>query len=300
MKQVGRPRARTGEPAGRNSGRGAGGDVDTAVGHELAPAFEHIASPVGSFDAVAIDVRKGKLADLPRHVRTLGRSLAKLDRKVCGTHRCQVLAGAGQRAGAEHAAGRRGEDEPARVSDFMRLHRGQPPLNQKAAPGGRASPSCVPAAPSRWRRPHRLRPTAPCGTRAAVALYYRARKRGHGWGPRPALATLPSRRMLCAQVLVVVGLSRGGVERSPIRPVGSGIVRLEDPPRLPSELLDTAAASYSSRLRSVRDCPAEISSMAVSLTNSTGTTSASPASSSKTMRGSPVCSLTATSRLRSC
>ena len=45
--------------------------------HERAAALEEIAAAVGGLDAVAVDVRQGELADLPRHLGAFGGPVAE-------------------------------------------------------------------------------------------------------------------------------------------------------------------------------------------------------------------------------
>ena len=104
------------------SQRSARGDVLGPVGHQRAALLEQIASPVGGFNAVAVDVRQGELADLPWYLGPLRGPVPKAGpeavRYGADTEFAQQL---GEGAVAEHAPGGRREYEAAPVDELPRL-----------------------------------------------------------------------------------------------------------------------------------------------------------------------------------
>ena len=62
--------------------------------HELPVAFEQVVAPVRRPDAVAVGVGQGELADLARHLGTLGRPVTE-----AGSDAVQLVAGGQFRAG---------------------------------------------------------------------------------------------------------------------------------------------------------------------------------------------------------
>ena len=61
------------------------GDVVGPLLREDAAAPEQVRATIRGLDAVAVDVREGELADLPRRLGALGGQSRKLERNPCGT-----------------------------------------------------------------------------------------------------------------------------------------------------------------------------------------------------------------------